>query len=263
MAPIKTLASMALLGLALTAVPQASAARREHGNRRVHRHDHHEPMLIPDHGPPVPIKSETGLVDPTPTPYKAEDGNVDNLPHSAVVPLVPGPPNLQDPLPLASKIAAFEEPFEKRTAPMARSSGAGSGGGNEPYPPNRQLGLAFEEPFEKRTAPMARSSGAGSGGGYEPYPPNRQLGLAHNAALAFFLSAIGFFFLSLIWNLYLQVGLARDQAKKIDGHAVEAMRMDVSPAPLGLLFAQGDGAAKGGEGAWLRGANAPVGPAAA
>ncbi|ETI23507.1 hypothetical protein G647_05309 [Cladophialophora carrionii CBS 160.54] len=254
---------MALLGLALTAVPQASAARREHGHRRDHRHDHHNAMLLPEHGPPVPIKSETGLIDPTPTPYKAEEGSVDNLPPAAIVPLAPGTPDPQDPLPLASNIAAFEEPFEKRTAPMARSSGAGSGGGYEPHPPNRRLGFAFEEPFEKRTAPMARSSGAGSGGGYEPYPPNRQLGLPQSAALAFFLSAIGFFFLSLIWNLYLQVGLARDQAKKIDGRAVQAMRTGVSPAPLGLLFARGDGAAKGGEGAWLRGANAPVGPAAA
>ncbi|EXJ62647.1 hypothetical protein A1O7_03085 [Cladophialophora yegresii CBS 114405] len=293
---------MALLGLALTIVPQASATRPVHGHRNVHLHRQHhdEAMRIPGHRQHNTINSETALVDPTPTPYKAGEGINDKPPHTAIIPPVPGP---QDPVPAASKlppfeqfasrtapldrssgagsgggyepyppnrqleVPAFEESFETRTAPLERSSGAGSGGGYEPYPPNRQLDIpGFEESFETRTAPLERSSGAGSGGGYEPYPPNRQLALAHNAALAFFVSAIGFFFLSLIWNLYLQVGLARNQAKKIDGNAIEAMRLGGPPAPLGFLgrfgtsrgehAADGVAAAKGGEGAWLRGANA-------
>jgi hypothetical protein len=243
-------------------------------------------MRIPDRGP---------LIDPT-TAYdgvamamstqaaKGDDDNIFNeMSRSTKVPMFPGPPRPQntpapeegiiDELSRSTKVPMFPGPPRPQNTPapeegiideLSRSTKVPM----FPGPPRPQNTLAEKDhPFEqfaRRTAPVARSSGAGSGGGSKPppYPPNRQLQLAHNAALAFFLAAIGFFFLSLIWNLYLQVGLAREHAKKTDANAVEAMRLD-SAAPFGFRIGKrvdndsdADGAVKRGEGGWLRGANA-------
>ncbi|KIW71039.1 hypothetical protein PV04_03255 [Phialophora macrospora] len=260
MAPIKTLASLALLALALAAVPQASAARGERVHRQRHRHNH--PMRMPDQRPHNQFTREAGPIDPT-TDYDgpAMDTVFDELRRTTVVPMFPGPPRPQNTR--AAEEGILNDLRRTTVVPMF------------PGPPRPQNTLAdnknppFEQ-FARRTAPLARSSGAGSGGGSKPppYPPNRQLQLAHNAALAFFLAAVGFFFLSLVWNLYLQVGLARElQAKKTDANAVEAMRLG-SAAPFGFRFgatggdnqgdggAESEGAVKRGEGGWLRGANA-------
>ncbi|KIW20510.1 hypothetical protein PV08_01085 [Exophiala spinifera] len=45
-------------------------------------------------------------------------------------------------------------------------------------------------------------------------------------ALMLFLTAVGFFFISLIWNLYVQFGWERDGVGQLDKHAAGAMELD-------------------------------------
>ncbi|KIW97299.1 uncharacterized protein Z519_02691 [Cladophialophora bantiana CBS 173.52] len=113
-----------------------------------------------------------------------------------------------------------------------------------------------------RTRPLVRSSGAGGGIPPQPYPPNKSIAYHYSgvsdSVVVFFLAAVGFFFISLIWNLYVRYGWARDKAMDTDLDAVGAMR-------LRSLFGESTPKAKGRgnagrcPGGWLRAANeAPI-----
>ncbi|KAK4946229.1 hypothetical protein LTR10_014741 [Elasticomyces elasticus] len=49
-------------------------------------------------------------------------------------------------------------------------------------------------------------------------------------ALVFFLVAVGFFSVSLIWHMYIRIGWDRDGARQIDKTATTAMEMDRLPS---------------------------------
>ncbi|KAI1612215.1 hypothetical protein EDD36DRAFT_466054 [Exophiala viscosa] len=68
-------------------------------------------------------------------------------------------------------------------------------------------------------------------------------------ALIFFLVAVGFFSVSLIWNLYIRIGWHRDGARQIDKKATTAMEMDRLPTNE---VSQGESQRKSrGAGRWL------------
>jgi hypothetical protein len=73
--------------------------------------------------------------------------------------------------------------------------------------------------------------------------------------MTLFLVAVGFFFVSLIWHLYIRVGWDRDGAKQVDKRAVGAMELGrLASTNQGDLERSGKGKAKGA-GLWLREAN--------
>ncbi|KAK5193036.1 hypothetical protein LTR20_007455 [Exophiala xenobiotica] len=73
--------------------------------------------------------------------------------------------------------------------------------------------------------------------------------------MTLFLVAVGFFFVSLIWHLYIRVGWDRDGAKQLDKRAVGAMELGrLASTNQADVERSGKGKAKGA-GLWLREAN--------
>ncbi|KIX96853.1 uncharacterized protein Z520_07573 [Fonsecaea multimorphosa CBS 102226] len=250
MAPVlswTTPATLLLLGLGfMSAPPPVSGApiphRHKHQHGRFHRHgvagnkDNPGLKAVPEGYPPTVETPTTRFVD-----YPVE---------TSYISIKPLPVEVED-IHQAPPTVSFES-IADRTRPLVRSSGGGPG--SPPYPPNGpvRVGGGIFGALASRARLFVRSSGGGSGGGGE--------GGVSNSALAFFLAAVGFFFVSLIWNLYVRFGWARDKAKQTDMGAVGAMR-------LGSLGGEDRGKGRGkahrSPGGWLRAANATPTPVAA
>ncbi|KAH0846336.1 hypothetical protein FOPE_12331 [Fonsecaea pedrosoi] len=84
-------------------------------------------------------------------------------------------------------------------------------------------------------------------------PPSR----VSNSAIVLFLGAVGFFFVSLVWNLYIRHGWTRDKANQIDVGAAGAMRLT---SLTGERRRGGTAKARRSPGGWLRAANAASPP---
>ncbi|OAP61225.1 hypothetical protein AYL99_03426 [Fonsecaea erecta] len=178
------------------------------------------------------------------------------------LPPLPPPPRPQNSVDNADSVGPLVHP---RSIP-------GSGGPKLPPlppPPGPQNGLVkvaagLFERVVSRVQLMVRSSGGGGEGTPSPSDTANQPMSSHsgisNSAIAFFLAAAGFFFLSLIWNLYIRFGWVRDKARQTDLDAVGAMH-------LGSLggdgWGEGRGKARRSPGGWLRAANATPTPVAA
>ncbi|OQV05202.1 hypothetical protein CLAIMM_09981 [Cladophialophora immunda] len=261
-----------LLGLGLVSVPSpvvGAPILHKH-----HKHGHFHTNVVPEGDPWLAGTSSTGFADPTAVPRAlANDGTPSG--DTSTTRFVNYPletPYLSNPLRVEEEreedeveeapTVAFESIVD-RTRPLTRSSGGGIP--PQPYPPNgpAQVGAGLFERLASRTRPLVRSSGGGGNIPPQPYPPNKALyhhpGVSDSAAV-FFLAAVGFFFVSLVWNLYVRHGWARDQAKQTDVGAVGAMR-------LGSLVGEGRGRSRGkhrrSPGGWLRAANATPAPVAA
>ncbi|OAL26822.1 hypothetical protein AYO20_09964 [Fonsecaea nubica] len=95
------------------------------------------------------------------------------------------------------------------------------------YPPNDPVKVAtgLFEHLASRRSPRGDGESISS----QPYllnkksisPPSR----VSNSAIVFFLGAVGFFFVSLIWNRYIRHGWIRDKANQIGMGAAGAMRL--------------------------------------
>lgn len=122
---------------------------------------------------------------------------------------------------------------------------------NFPGPPYPENTRAPEEvsPFERF---VAGSAAKARFSGQPPSPPNER-GVVSEKALWLFLAAVGFFFVSLVLNLYSQVGMIRDKAMAADDDdAVVANRVgSMNPGRLG------DGKAHG-QVKWLQNNMAPA-----
>ncbi|EXJ72363.1 uncharacterized protein A1O5_04867 [Cladophialophora psammophila CBS 110553] len=201
------------------------------------------PRAVPDDGPPIVGTSTTRFSYPVETPYISNSLSEEEKQEKAP--------------------AAVFDKIADRTRPLVRSSGAGGGIPPQPYPPNGPVKVTPAGLFERlasRTRPLVRSSGAGGGGmPPQPYPPNKSITYHHSgvsdSVVVFFLAAVGFFFVSLIWNLYLRYGRVQDKAKDTDLDTVGAMRLR---SLFGESTPKGKGREKAGHtpGGWLRAANA-------
>ena len=93
-----------------------------------------------------------------------------------------------------------------------------------------------------------------AGPGQTKIPPKLSNGVS-DRVMTLFLVAVGFFFVSLIWHLYIRVGWDRDGVKQLDKRAVGAMKLGrLASANQGDVESRGKGKARGA-GLWLNEAN--------
>ncbi|OAG38310.1 hypothetical protein AYO21_07430 [Fonsecaea monophora] len=141
-----------------------------------------------------------------------------------------------------------------RISDRARALGRSSA-----YPPNNPVKVAtgLFEHLASRRSPRGDGESISS----QPYllnkksisPPSR----VSNSAIVLFLGAVGFFFVSLVWNLYIRHGWTRDKANQIDVGAAGAMRLT---SLTGERRRGGTAKARRSPGGWLRAANAASPP---
>jgi len=93
-----------------------------------------------------------------------------------------------------------------------------------------------------------------AGPGQTKIPPKLSNGVS-DRVMTLFLVAVGFFFVSLIWHLYIRVGWDRDGVKQLDKRAVGAMELGrLASTSQGDVESRGKGKARGA-GLWLNEAN--------
>lgn len=80
------------------------------------------------------------------------------------------------------------------------------------------------------------------------YIPPHDAGISGHA-IVFFLVAVGFFLVSLMWHLYIRFGWDKDGLEQLDSRAVEAMDVEVDRVRAG--GSRNGKATMRGEGAWL------------
>ena len=151
------------------------------------------------------------------------------------------------PTELFGRLADKPQPVALSTTPMPLPPAP-------PVPNRRPQGVkpGLLEPFALRSGLMVRSLGADGGAYPQSFSPNGN-GVS-DKVFFFFLFAMGFFFLSMIWNFYFQFGIAQEKAKVVDERATAAMRLENLPH-------EGEADKKSpGQESWLKAANAAPGP---
>ncbi|KIW76052.1 hypothetical protein Z517_10797 [Fonsecaea pedrosoi CBS 271.37] len=127
------------------------------------------------------------------------------------------------------------------------------------YPPNNPVKAATGL-FEHLASPRNPYSD-GESISSPPYLLNEKLisppSRVSNSAVVFFLGAVGFFFVSLIWNLYIRHVWTWDKVNQIDIGAAGAMRLT---SLTGERRRGGTAKARRSPGGWLRAANEASAP---